>query len=196
MNLENRKAGERETRPTPETDAAFLKLYAGYLTHPATIDLQAAEKFARNLERQRDELQEQCNINAKQLLDTVNDRNSLGVQLDLLRDEFRRIEARIGESGLGDNPYLSHIADYCQRAQKDIAVRYTPIEERDRACERLAVVSLQLDDCKSQRDRLLEALKALIDTPDYRNLSEFSQQELAAWAEARQAVAAVEGSAS
>lgn len=102
-----------------------------------------------------------CDFNAKQLLVAVNDRNSLGVQLDLLRDELKRIAARIGESGLGDNPYLSHISDYCQRAQKDIAVRYTPIEERDRACERLAVVSLQLDDCKAQRDRLLQALKAV-----------------------------------
>lgn len=45
-------------RPTPETDAAFLKLYAGYLTHPATIDLQAAEKFARTLERQKAALRE------------------------------------------------------------------------------------------------------------------------------------------
>jgi len=47
-----------EDRLTPETDAAFLKLYAGYVTHPATIDLQAAEKFTRNLERQRDALRE------------------------------------------------------------------------------------------------------------------------------------------
>ena len=182
-------------RPTPETDA---KQYD--LLHADTYtSWQETLKHARNLERQRDELQEQCNINAKQLLDTVNDRNSLGVQLDLLRDEFRRIEARIGESGLGDNPYLSHIADYCQRAQKDIAVRYTPIEERDRACERLAVVSLQLDDCKSQRDRLLEALEESLalninwaDSTEPHNLEYFSEYR-AVIAQARKAIAEVKG---
>lgn len=34
-------------------------------------------------------------------------------------------------------------------------------DERDRACERLAVVSLQLEDCKAQRDELLAALEAI-----------------------------------
>lgn len=144
-------------RPTPETDGAAWPVEMVH--QESNYESWVLTDFARKLEMERDEAREHCDANAKQLLETVNDRNSLGTQLDLLRDEFQRIAARIGESGLGDNPSLSSIADYCQRAQKDIAVRYTPIEERDRACERLTVVSLQLEDCKAQRDELLEALE-------------------------------------
>lgn len=146
-------------RETPETDGAAWPVEMVH--QESNYESWVRTDFARKLERERDEAREQCDANAKQLLETVNDRNSLGTQIDLLRDELQRIAARIGESGLGDNPYLSHISTYCQRAQKDIAVNYTPIEERDRACERLAVVSLQLEDCKAQRDELLAALEAL-----------------------------------
>lgn len=79
------------------------------------------------------ETQAALDLSARQLLETVNDRNSIGVQLDLLRDELMRIQARIAETGLiGEHPQLSSIAAYCERAQKDIAVQYTPIQERDR----------------------------------------------------------------
>lgn len=46
MNLENRKAGRRETRPTPETDAALADRNSS-----VAVDAD----FARTLERQRDE---------------------------------------------------------------------------------------------------------------------------------------------
>lgn len=49
MNLENRKAGERETRPTPETDAALADRNSS-----VAVDAD----FARTLERQRDEARE------------------------------------------------------------------------------------------------------------------------------------------
>lgn len=79
------------------------------------------------------ETQAALDLSARQLLETVNDRNSIGVQLDLLRDELMRIQARIAETGLiGEHPQLSSIAAYCERAQKDIEVQYTPIQERDR----------------------------------------------------------------
>lgn len=172
-------------RPTPVTDAVWDAL------NRQTCGLHYVAHKMRDLERQRDEAMEQCDINATQLLKTVNDRNSLGAQLDLLRDEFRRIAARIGESGLGENPYLSNIADYCQRAQKDIAVRYTPIEERDRACERLAVVMLQLEDCKAQRDQLLEALGDVLASacPNRRD----NPAMFLVWESARAAIVAVKG---
>lgn len=123
MNLENRKAEERETRPPPETEARVrLENPIGVPGNTALISTD----FAIKLERERDEARENNGRNAAMLARTL-----------IERDAARR-----------------------------------------------------------ERDRLLEALKALIDAPDYRKLSEFSQQELAAWAEARQAVAAVEGSAS
>lgn len=120
MNLENRKAGERETRPTPETDAVIASDSGG------GDFIKALADKGKQLERERDEARENNGRNAAMLARTL-----------IERDAARR-----------------------------------------------------------ERDRLLAALKALIDAPDYRKLSEFSQQELAAWAEARQAVAAVEGSAS
>ncbi len=81
------------------------------------------------VERYKQEL----DMSAANLLQTVNDRNRIGVQLDLIRDELMRIRARIGETGLiPDHPELSSIAGYCERAQADIAVLCTPIQERDR----------------------------------------------------------------
>ncbi len=50
MNLENRKAGERETRQTPETDAALADRNSS-----VAVDAD----FARTLERQRDEARRQ-----------------------------------------------------------------------------------------------------------------------------------------
>lgn len=41
--------------PTTETDAKFKSIYAKIVVHPYTIDLQEAEQFARELERERDE---------------------------------------------------------------------------------------------------------------------------------------------
>ncbi len=57
--------------------------------------------------------------------------DKLGTQLDLVRDELMRIAARIRESKHSDDPHLSSIQLYCKRAQRDIAVNYTPIQERD-----------------------------------------------------------------
>ena len=73
-----------ELRPTPETDAAFLKIYAGCLTHPATIDLQNAEKFARGLERQRDEARESL----KRSCDDEHRLNEQVARLTIQRDEL------------------------------------------------------------------------------------------------------------
>lgn len=147
MNLENGKAGEREDRPTPETDAECFVNDGDFVTGD----------FARRLERERDVARENTKA---------------------WHGEYRALNDLHRELGLEHKKALRQL------------------EERDGSCERLAVVSLQLDDCKAQRARMLAALKALIDAPDYRKLSEFVPEELAAWAEAREAVAAVEGSAS
>lgn len=133
---------------TPRTDARVRMMIDN------DISPEGLEHFARDLERELaetatemqtlrtanaglvekvSETQAALDLSARQLLETVNDRNSIGVQLDLLRDELMRIRARIGETGLiGEHPQLSSIALYCERAQHDIAVRYTPIQERDR----------------------------------------------------------------
>ena len=58
--------------------------------------------------------------------------NQLGVQLDLIRDELRRIEARILESEFSEDPRLSNILEYCRRSQRDIPTFYSVIGERDR----------------------------------------------------------------
>jgi len=111
---------------TPETDAAsFPTTYNG--RHIEVV----SGKVARKLERERDEIQNELNKCATQLVSTINDRNFIGVQLDLIRDEMLRIAARIRESGFEKHPNLSSILDYCERAQKDISVNYTPIQERD-----------------------------------------------------------------
>ena len=87
---------------------------------------------------------------ARILLETVNDRNRIGVQLDLLRDELLRIRARIAETGLiGEHPELGSIAGYCERAQKDIAVMYTPIQEREQ-------ISRELTACRNERADLVD----------------------------------------
>lgn len=99
----------------------------------AAIELRTLRTANAGLLEKVAETQAALDLSARQLLETVNDRNGIGVQLDLLRDELMRIQARIAETGLiGEHPQLSSIASYCERAQKDIAVQYTPIQERDR----------------------------------------------------------------
>lgn len=46
------------------------------------------------------ETQSELDKSARILLETVNDRNRIGAQLDLIRDELMRIRARIAETGL------------------------------------------------------------------------------------------------
>lgn len=117
--------------PTPETDAETLDGYMPIHVSPEGKCYVPVD-FARKLERERDEIQNELNKCATQLVATINDRNFLGVQLDLIRDELLRISARIGETGLlNEHPGLRSIFDYCERAQKDISVNYTPIQERD-----------------------------------------------------------------
>lgn len=150
-------------RPTPETDAAAASLYehrhdsVGTFTidEPSRQSQFVVANFARLLEQQRDELQEHLNINATLLLKMTNERNSLGNQLDLVRDELLRIEARIREAQLEEHPKLADVVSYCQRAQQDIKTLFTPIEERDRLGRCLRVT-------EQQRDELLEALENLL----------------------------------
>ena len=81
-----------ELRPTPETDAAFLKIYAGYLTPPATIDLQKAEKFARGLERQRDEARESLERSCDDEHGLTEEVSKLIAQRDQLLAALEKVE--------------------------------------------------------------------------------------------------------
>jgi hypothetical protein len=118
-----------------------------------------AKELAEAQERNA-ELQKHLDETATKLLHTVNDRNSLGNQIDLLRDELMRIRARIGETGLADeHSELRSIADYCDRAQQDIAVRYSVIGQRDyfeRSARRLRI---ELEDAKRELDQLSRSIR-------------------------------------
>lgn len=101
---------------TPRTDAER----ADSLVHK----LEDAEERISQLERELEE--------ARKHTKTCQSCHSIGVQLDLIRDELKRIEARILESGLSEDPRLSNILEYCRRSQRDIATFYSVIGERDR----------------------------------------------------------------
>ena len=107
---------------TPRTDAKVELLADG------TFDVFEREDelkdFARQLERELEE--------ARKHTKTCQSCHSIGVQLDMIRDELKRIEARILESEFSEDPRLSNILEYCQRSQRDIATFYSVIGERDR----------------------------------------------------------------
>lgn len=134
--------------PTPETDGQY-KEYARRDNNAKCVSID----FARKLERERDEIQNELNKCATQLVSTINDRNFIGVQLDLIRDEMLRIAARIRESGFEKHPNLSSILDYCERAQKDISVNYTPIQERDAWKAKASQLELDRDAWKAKAER-------------------------------------------
>ncbi len=116
-----------------------------------------AKELAEAKERNA-ELQKHLDETATKLLHAVNDRNSLGNQIDLLRDEFMRIRARIAETGLAaEHCELRAIADYCDRAQQDIAVRYSVIEHRDQLERKSTRLLIELSDANERIRRLEEA---------------------------------------
>lgn len=113
-----------------------------------------------NAEACKEDIQSELDMTATQLVKTLNERNALGTQLDLVRDELLRIQARILETGLLDeHPGLRAIFDYCQRAQKDIEVNYTPIMERDAAKKELARVSGLYETAVEELKRKAEVCK-------------------------------------
>lgn len=123
----------------------------------AAVELEALRKANAGLVEKVAETQSELDKSARILLETVNDRNRIGTQLDLIRDELMRIRARIAETGLiREHPELSSIAGYCERAQADIAVLYTPIQE----CER---VSRELTACRNGRAELVDENALLMD---------------------------------
>lgn len=135
--------------PTPETDAQY-KEYARRDNNVKCVDID----FAYKLERERDDIQNELNKCATQLVLTINSRDSIGVQLDLIRDELLRIMARIAETGLlAEHHGLRSIFDYCQRSQKEIEVLYTPIQERDKAKLDLACALRERDSWKAKAER-------------------------------------------
>ncbi len=134
---------------TPRTDAVIAR---------DTGDSGLIAELAREARSMERELQS----SARKLFDTVGDRNRIGVQLDLLRDELMRIRARIGETGLlGDHPELTSIAGYCERAQVDIAVLYTPIQERDRLDRELTTQKLECEALKARVKELEDWMNGL-----------------------------------
>lgn len=127
------------------------------------VEMQTLRTANAGLVEKVSETQAALDLSARQLLETVNDRNSIGVQLDLLRDELVRIRARIGETGLiGEHPELSSIAGYCERAQNDIAVRYTPIQERDRLEREVLKLAESVADRERERDHANDTASAVL----------------------------------
>lgn len=104
---------------------------AGRLTEEITKQIEecvAAMRInSRTYQAQRAALAE-----ARKPIETCQNCHQLGVQLDLIRDELRRIEARILESEFSEDPRLSNILEYCRRSQRDIPTFYSVIGERDR----------------------------------------------------------------
>lgn len=162
---------------TPRTDAELVNGYRFCDAPDANRYIIA--NFARQLERElaaanelNAELQKHLNETATNLLQAVNDRNSLSNQIDLLRDEFMRIRARIFETGLEhEHCELRSIADYCERAQKDIAVRYSVIEHRDQLDRKATRLVNELSDANERIRRLINAGDAMAPmlTCDYRS---------------------------
>lgn len=101
------------------------------------------------------DIQASLDSTATKLVAAVNSRNSIGVQLDLVRDELLRIQARIREEGLEDK--LSAILLYCDRAQKDIAVGYTPIDERDANARKITALLIEVDLLKAKVEKAYRA---------------------------------------
>lgn len=87
-------------------------------------EVKALGELARQLERELGE--------ARKHTKTCQSCHSIGVQLDMIRDELKRIEARILESEFSEDPRLSNILEYCRRSQRDIPTFYSVIGERDR----------------------------------------------------------------
>jgi chromosome segregation ATPase len=111
----------------------------------ANAKLRKAKRELAAAKARNNELQRHIDETATKLLSTVNDRNSLGNQIDLLRDEFMRIEARIAETGLADRHcQLRLISGYCNRAQNDIPLRYPVIAERDRLDRELSAAKARI----------------------------------------------------
>lgn len=66
--------------------------------------------------------------------------------LDLMRDEFRRIQARIGEqAGSGPTGVIRTIYDLCARALSDIPQRVPVIQQRDDAEKRVRELEVELE---------------------------------------------------
>ena len=119
-------------------------------------------KWADKLERELEEARASLDVSAANLLKTVVDRNRLGVQLDLIRDELKRIEARILESRFNDDPHLSNILDYCRRSQSDIATSYSLIGERDRLEAENRKLKIALEDQLTAHKEALEKCKSVL----------------------------------
>jgi chromosome segregation ATPase len=125
---------------------------------------QLMDEEILGLRERNAELQRSLDETATKLMHAVNDRNSLGNQIDLLRDEFMRIRARIGETGLAETHCeLRSIADYCERAQQDIAICYSVIEHRDQLERKSTRLLIELSDANERIRRLEEAGDAVAD---------------------------------
>lgn len=109
---------------------------------------QQAAMRIRQLECELAEANAKMDETATNLVSALNRANSNGVQLDLIRDELKRIRARIIESKFSDDPYLSNIVDYCTRSQEDIATTYSVIAERDRLESQLTAHKAALEKCE------------------------------------------------
>lgn len=141
MNLENGKAGEREDRPTPETDAECFVNDGDFVTGD----------FARRLERERDVARENTKA---------------------WHGEYRALNDLHRELGLKHKEALR---------QRDEAR-----ENLTKACEDEHRMAVEVANITAQRDRLLEALEALL-AGDFRD---------EAWEFAHSVVAEIKGSAS
>lgn len=127
-------------QPTPETDAVFQKLYSGYSIHPATIDLQAAENHARNLERQRDE----ARADAQSARDIATE---YGMRLDDAARQRDEALAQLAQARADDDRNNQLMVDL-MRQRDDYHHKACDIaDERDRAAR--------------QRDELLAALEVI-----------------------------------
>lgn len=100
------------------------------------------------LERELAEANAKMDETATNLVIALNRANSNGVQLDLIRDELKRIRARILESKFSNDPYLSNIVSYCTRSQEDIATTYSVIGERDKLEKQLTAHKAALEKCE------------------------------------------------
>ena len=118
--------------PAPETEAERDRNYK--ISGKAAVSVE----FAARMEVDRDAWKSKA--------------NALGTQLDLVRDELLRIGSRIIESDLLSDLRCREILDYCDRAQKDIAVNYTPIQEVERLQFELVKSNTDLAEAVEDRD--------------------------------------------
>ena len=149
--------------PTPRTDA--VRLYIRTRDEYQKTDFEVWSEHANALERELAAAQRELaearvlsDDTATKLLHTVNDRNRLGVQLDLVRDEIMRIRARVGESTTIETWKALDIFSYCDRAQKDVETAYSVIGERDKAQTEARELRIKVEDLRTD----LQAAQARI----------------------------------